>query len=245
MKNTFNVRKMIRGVRITDDLIRELSDTGRTHLLKFNDHKGKQYLAHFEVVNGEIVVVPEAKHLKHRCPHCGGRILITSKGYYCEHCFGKHPSCKFHCNGILSHRFILPHELEAHLDGHPLIIDGCFNSQGKIFSAKLIENDLMGMSLTSIVGKCPICGDDVLVSPVAFNCCSHDGTSEPYHMSLWRHVKGHAVTLDELDELLTDGITSKEVILNDEHGSLSKAFLRLSDDKKRIVPHYVSDCVNL
>lgn len=236
--NTFEIKKKMRGVIITDEIIRELEDTGRSRILKFKDSKGKQYLAHFELQDCKIKVVPEAKYLKHRCPHCGGRIRITGKGYYCENCFGKSPSCKFHCNGILSHRFIQPHEIEAHLDNHPLILDGCYNSQGRIFSAILIENDLMGFSLTSVVDKCPICGDNVLVSPVAFNCCNHENIGAPYHFSLWRRIKGHEVTLDELHELLTKGYTLNEVVLNDENGTLSKARLCLNRDKNAIVPDY-------
>ena len=239
---TYN--KFIRGVKVTEDLLRELSDDGRTHVLQLKDHQGKLYLAHFETRQGDIIVVPEVKFLEHRCPHCGGRIRITSKGYWCEHAMGKHPSCKFHCNGILSHRFIMPAEVEAWLSGHPTILDGCYNSQGKIFSAILTEDKQHGMSLTSVIGRCPLCGGQVMVSPVAFNCCQRDGELEPYHLSLWRHVKGHAVTLDELNELLADGITSHEVILNDENGTLSKAFLRLSDDKKRIIPAYAPVTVN-
>lgn len=231
-------KKKVRGVTITDEIIRELQDNGRSHILKFKDAKGKQYLAHFELDDDNLKVVAEAKYLEHCCPHCGGRIRITGKGYYCENCFGKNPSCIFHCNGILSHRFIHPHEIEAYLDGHPTILDGCHNSQGRIFSAVLMENDLWGFSLTSVVGKCPICGDDVLVSPVAFNCSNHEHIGEPYHFSLWRRIKGHEVTLEELEELLNNGYTSNEVELIDEYGSLSKAVLRLSDDRKRIVPDF-------
>lgn len=232
------MKNQIRGVTVTDQLVTEMEKNGRSRILKFNDCKGKQYLAHFELDGRIIRVVPEAKYLNHRCPHCCGRIVITSKGYFCQNGIGKKHKCRFHCNGILSHRFITPDEFEAFLDGHPTIIDGCFNSEGKIFSAKLVENETYGMSLTSVVGKCPVCGDDVLVSPVAFNCCNHHHSGEPYHMSLWRHIKGHAVTLDELNEILTNGITSKEVVLNSENGSLSKAYLRLSEDKTRIVPDY-------
>lgn len=94
------------------------------------------------------------------------------------------------------------------------------------------------MSLTSVVGKCPICGDDVLVSPVAFNCCNHENIGDPFHFSLWRRIKGHEVTLDELHELLTKGHTLDEVILNDENGTLSKARLCLNRDKNAIVPDY-------
>lgn len=139
----------------------------------------------------------------------------------------------------------MPEEIEAYLDGHPTILDGCFNSHGRIFSAKLIENDTYGMSLSSVVGKCPVCGDDILVSPVAFNCVGHHQMGEPYHLSLWRNIRGHAVTLDELNELLTDGVTSNEVVLNSETGSLSKAYLRLSDDKKRIIPDFNTSNIGL
>ena len=58
------------------------------------------------------------------------------------------------------------------------------------------------------------------------------------HLTLWRHIRGHEVTLDELHELLTDGVTKKEVMLMDDKGALSKAYLRLSDDHKRIVADY-------
>lgn len=239
--NIFEIKRKIRGVILTDDIIRELKETGRSRTLKFKDGKGKQYLAHFEVKEGKIEVEPEAKFLRHRCPHCGGRIRITGKGYFCEHSLGGNPSCKFHCKGILSHRFVQPHEIEAYLDGHPLILDGCYNSQGRVFSAILVENAIHGFSLTSVVDKCPVCGDDVLVSPVAFNCCNHENFGDPYHFSLWRRIKGHEVTLDELHEILTDGCTSHEVVLNDEHGSLAKAYLKLSADRKRIVPDFYAD----
>jgi hypothetical protein len=178
------MKKSLRGVAVTEQIKQELLDNSRSHVIEFKDVKGGRYLAHFELRDDKIVIVPEAKYLEHRCPHCGGRIQITSKGYYCENSLGKHPTCKFHCNGILSHRFITPDELEAYLDRHPTIIDGCFNSQGRIFSAILMENESYGMSLTSIVGKCPLCGDDVLVSPVAFNCCNHHQVGEPYHFCL-------------------------------------------------------------
>ena len=231
-------KKSIRGVQITDAIKKELGDAGRSRVLTFKDRKGKQYMAHIELQDGKLVVVPEGKYLEHRCPHCGGRIKITSKGYFCEHYFDKSEPCKWHCNGILSHRFILPHEIEAYLDGHPTVLDGCFNSQGRIFSAVLMESDVYGMSLSSVVGKCPVCGEDVLVSPVAFNCSCHEKLGEPYHLTLWRHIRGHEVTLDELRELLTDGVTRNEVMLMDDKGSLSKAYLRLSDDHKRIVADY-------
>lgn len=234
----FTIKKKIRGVTITDELVKELCANGRTRTLKFLNDKGKQYLAHLVVSDGKVEVIAEAKYLNNRCPHCGGRILVTGKGYFCENTFGRHPTCKFHCNGILSHRLVTPDEIDAYLGGHPTILDGCFNSQGRIFSAKLTENETHGMSLTSVVGKCPLCGEDFLVSPVAFNCTGHHQVGEPYHLSLWRNIRGHSVTLDELNELLTNGITSNEVVLYSETGSLSKAYLRLSDDKKNIVPDF-------
>ena len=171
------ISKQIYGVNITEDIIRELRQNGRSHVLTMKDKVGKQYLGRFVVKGDRVEVVAEGLYLEHRCPHCGGRIRITSKGYFCENSLGKQPTCKFHCNGILSHRFILPHEIEAFLDGHPTVLDGCFNSQGRIFSAVLTESEVYGMSLTSVVGKCQVCGGDVLVSPVAFNCCCH----EDYH----------------------------------------------------------------
>lgn len=237
--DTFEIKKKIRGVAVTDEIVNELAETGRSSVMKFKDSKGKQYIAHFEVQDGKIVVVPERKYIEHRCPHCGGRVVITGKGYFCENNLGSHPTCKFHCKGILSSRFIKPHEVEAYISGHPVILDGCYNSLGHIFSSVLEENDIYGMSLTPVVDKCPVTGCDVLVSPVAFNGRNPEyNPDEPYLFSYWRRIKGHEITLDELHELLTDGITANEVVLNDENGSLTSARLRLTEDRKRIVPDY-------
>ena len=206
-------KKKIRGVVLSDDIIKELKDTGASHVMTFKDSKGKQYLAHLESRGGEVEVVSDRIYLEHRCPHCGGRVVVTRKGYFCEHCFDKQSPCTFHCNGILSHRFIKPFEVDAYLSGKPVILDGCYNSQGRIFSAVLVEN-------------------------TAFNCSNHEQIGEPFHFSLWRHIRGHAVTLQELQELLEYGITSNEVLLFDDKGSLVKAYLRLSDDRKKIVPEF-------
>lgn len=231
-------KKIVRGIEITEEIMKELREHGRSHALEFVNCKGIHYLAHFETGNDKIEIVPEARYLEHRCPRCGGRIRITGKGYFCENSLKSHKTCNWHCNGILSHRFILPHEIEAHLDGRPVVLDGCFNSKGKIFSAILVENEKYGMSLTSVVGRCPVCGDDVLVSPVAFNCRGHDEYVGPGHLSLWRHVRGHEVTVNELRQLLSCGMTDEKVLLNAKDGTLSLARLRLSEDCKRIIPDY-------
>ena len=143
-------KKKIRGVVLSDDIIKELKDTGASHVMTFKDNKGKQYLAHLESRGGEVEVVSDRIYLDHRCPHCGGRVVVTRKGYFCEHCFDKQSPCTFHCNGILSHRFIKPFEVDAYLSGKPVILDGCYNSQGRIFSAVLVENEVYGMSLSSV-----------------------------------------------------------------------------------------------
>ena len=74
------IKKSIRGVQITDAVIKELEDTGRSRVLTFKDKKGKQYMAHIEMQDGKMAVVSEGRYLEHRCPHCGGRIKITSRG---------------------------------------------------------------------------------------------------------------------------------------------------------------------
>lgn len=231
----FHIKRKMRGGNMTDGLVAELIENGNSEVVRCRNKFGEQYLAEFKVRDGKVTVEPDLKYLKRACPHCGGRIIVTSKGYYCENSLDRHPKCKFHCNGMLSHRFIRPHEIEAYLDGNPVIIDGCFNSQGKIFSAVLTENEQHGLSLTSVVGKCPECGSEVLVSPVAFNCSSN-AHRKICRFKIWRHIKGYELTLKDLDELLKDGITSHEVTINSKNGMLTQAYLRMTDDRKRVVP---------
>ena len=47
-------KKKIRGVVLSDDIIKELKDTGASHVMTFKDSKGKQYLAHLESRGGEV-----------------------------------------------------------------------------------------------------------------------------------------------------------------------------------------------
>ena len=230
--------KKVHGIVITDELLKELSDTGRTQVMTFRDRLGKQFLGHFEYDEGNLNVVREAKYLGQRCPKCGGRILITSKGYFCENCLKEKPTCRFHCNGILSHRFITPEEVDSFLSGHPTIIDGCFNSMGHVFSAVLTEDEIYGITLSSVVGKCPVCGGEVLVSPVAFNCSSYQKCGEPYHFSIWRHFKGYSLSLKDVHELLTIGKTSGKATLYNAQGHISKAHLKLAHNKNGIIPDY-------
>ena len=214
----------------------EMVGVGRTHIVKIKDDKAASpYIAQYEVKNGKVTVVNKTKFLENRCPHCGGRVIVTSKGYFCENSLGKQPSCKFHCNGILSHRYIKPFEIDAYLGGKPVIIDGCFNSEGKIFSAVLAESEKYGMTLTSVVGKYPGTDADVMVSPVAFNCSSIQDGSD---FRIWRRFKGYDITLQDLQELLKDGITSHYVALNNPRGLRKIAYLRLSEDKLRVIADY-------
>lgn len=216
----------------------ELIGVGRTHIVKVKDDKGgSPYIAQYEVRNGKVTVVNDTRYLENRCPHCGGRVIITSKGYFCENSLGKSPSCKFHCNGILSHRYIKPSEIDAYLGGKPVIIDGCFNSEGKIFSAILAESEKYGMTLTSVVGKYPGTDENVMVSPVAFNCASIGSSSEG-GFRIWRRFKGYDITLQDLQELLTDGVTSHYAALNNPRGLRKMAYLRLSEDKRRVIADY-------
>lgn len=39
-KNKFEIKKLVRGVAVTDELVRELEDAGRTRILKFKDNRG-------------------------------------------------------------------------------------------------------------------------------------------------------------------------------------------------------------
>lgn len=77
-----------------------------------------------------------------------------------------------------------------------------FNKQGKWFSAYLTRTENGNVELSSIIGKCPVCGQDVLVGPTAFNCSNYRHGCD---FKIWRHYYGHKVNLQDAKELLGHG----------------------------------------
>ena len=86
-----------------------------------------------------------------------------------------------------------------------------------------------------VSGRCPHCGGEVRVGTRAFNCSNYSNQQAPSSFAIWRNIGGHQLTLEEAKELCEKNITSSELEMYREDGSIYRKRLRLAPDKLQIV----------
>lgn len=221
----FSLPLHLHGVEITDSIIHQLIQNGRTEELTLSDQRGFSYRGHLTIVKDKGYSVETKKiTLNAVCPDCGGKIVLTRFGYACENSINVNPTCTFHISNFICNRFISPDEAEAFCNGRGDILDGFYNKQGKWFCAYLSRGSHGEVELTSFVGKCPECGGDILVGTTAFNCSNY---KHGCNFKIWKHYYGHKVNLQDAKELLSNGYLQKPFTAFDKYGHILALNLQL------------------
>lgn len=169
------------------------------------------------------------------CPKCGGNIIKTCKGYRCENNIGDNPSCSVVINGILGNRKMSDEEIAGLLSARRIMLDGFMSKEGKAFPTVLELTDSGEVLMQSVIGKCPHCGGDIRVGSRAFNCSNFNSATDKCEFSIWRNIGGHQLTLTEAQEICGNGITSSELEMFRDDGSVYRKRLGLSPDKLQVV----------
>lgn len=199
----FSIPFHIYGTDVTDEMIHQLIRTGQTSYINLCDKKGFPYQGRFIINPGEgYTIEAETRPIDAVCPNCGGQIIQTRFGYACVNNITPSPSCNFIVPNFICNRYITVEEAEAFCRNDGDILDGFLNKQGKWFSAFLTRNEDGMVELSSMVGKCPVCGGSLLVGPTAFNCSNYKHGCD---FKIWRHYYGHKVNLNDAKELLDYG----------------------------------------
>ena len=170
-----------------------------------------------------------------RCPFCGGNVVKTCKGYRCENNTGEHPSCVLNINAIIGNRKMNDGEITEFLVKRRILLDGFSTKEGKTFPTMLELADDGAVNMQSVIGRCPHCGGEVRVGTRAFNCSSYSNQQAPCSFAIWRNIGGHQLTLEEAKELCEKNITSSELEMYREDGSIYRKRLGLAPDKLQIV----------
>lgn len=169
------------------------------------------------------------------CPFCGGNVLKTCKGWRCEHNIGDNPTCVLNINGIIGNRKMSDTEVAELLEEGHILLDGFSTKEGKTFPTVLELNKDGAVNMQPVIAKCPHCGGDIRVGCRAFNCSNYGNATAPCKFAIWRNIGGHQLTLDEAREICEKGITSSELEMYREDGSIYRKRLGLSPDKLQIV----------
>ena len=89
--------------------------------------------------------------------------------------------------------------------------------------------------MQAVIAKCPHCGGDIRVGSRAFNCSNYGNQEAPCIFSIWRNIGGHQVTLAEAKAICEKNITTSELEMYREDGSIYRKRLGLSPDKLQII----------
>ena len=170
-----------------------------------------------------------------RCPLCGGNVVKTCKGYRCENNMGEKASCVLNVNGIIGNRKMSDGEISSLLADRRILLDGFATKEGKTFPTVLELAGDGSVNMRPVVGRCPLCGGDILVGSRAFNCSNYGREAEPCTFSIWRNIGGHQLTLAEVEEICTKSITSSELEMYRDDGSVYRKRLGLSPDRLQII----------
>ena len=175
------------------------------------------------------------KKIVGHCPKCGGNVVKTCKGFRCENSIADNPSCNLNINGILGNRKMSDDEITELLANRRIMLDGFMSKEGKAFPTVLALTDNGAVQMQSVIGKCPHCGGDIRVGNRAFICSNFTNQSSKCEFSIWRNIGGHQLTLTEAQEICEKGITSAELEMYRDDGSIYRKRLGLSPDKLQIV----------
>ena len=187
------------------------------------------------IIGGIVADWNREKKIIGRCPFCGSNVVKTCKGYRCENNTGEHPSCVLNINAIIGNRKMNDGEIAEFLEKRRILLDGFSTKEGKTFPTVLELADDGAVNMQSVIGRCPHCGGEVRVGTRAFNCSNYSNQEAPCSFAIWRNIGGHQLTLEEAKELCEKNITSSELEMYREDGSIYRKRLGLAPDKLQIV----------
>lgn len=232
----FIVHHTYMGVNVTEKLARELVENYRTELLLFSQPGGQHDFGRLVLKDDSVEVEMDKHYLKGRCPVCGGRVIHTSKGYFCENYReGDNNSCQFHALGVLAYRQITEDNIEDFLSGKAEILDGFRSDDNIPFSGYLVLNSKKMLSVNSRICRCPRCGGMLQVGPTSFRCENFNDPEHPCKTRYYRYYGGVRINRKMMEELSRYGHTVEPLILTREDGRRYPACLAFNDLKTRIL----------
>ena len=126
-------------------------------------------------------------------------------------------------------------EVAVLLEKRRILLDGFASKEGKAFPTVLELADDGDILMQPVIGKCTHCGGEIRVGSRAFNCSNYTNQDAPCSFAIWRNIGGHQLTLEEAGEICEKGITSLELEMYREDGSIYRKRLGVSPDKLQIV----------
>ena len=247
----------IAGKDISEEDFIKLIETGETAVLSdFTGKNGKPFKAALKLVKDEegkfninfdfSNVGPEYME-GCVCPDCGGRIVMLSENYVCEHNNkDDENSCKFFIGKVAGKALTLGDVNDLLTKGSTKTIRGFKSKAGKKFDACLtlkkneeinrteIAFDFENVEVKMIKDvSCPMCGKGLVKTSFGYGCSGFDRNDKEKgcNFNLNGKIAGHTLKLEELKQLLSNGTTDTISDFKSKKGSKFSARLSLDRDE--------------
>ena len=167
------------------------------------------------------------------CPKCGKPVIQGKKGYGCS---GWRDGCDFVVWMEIAHKKISKAQVQKLLKtGTTDEIKGFKNKDGKEFSAKLKINEEkngaafdFAKSERESLGKCPLCGKDIVEGQKAYGC---SGWKDGCKFTVWKQICGKKIPAGQVKKLLASGKTDTIKGFKSKTGKEFSSALKLNKDK--------------
>jgi len=173
-----------------------------------------------------------------RCPECGEAVVDRGEFYGCE---GWRDGCDFtisvYALTSIGHYRISPKQMRKLLKGPVRMSFNMSSGVERLFTVELkkVEEkwrpwiDFEAGSELEVLGECPLCGADVVESPLSYGCSRWDeGCEFAIFKNSIKRFGGKMLSKQKARELLSTGVT--EVTIRDFDGSEKRVPLLLDKD---------------
>jgi len=181
--------------------------------------KPEEFMSGIKMLAGEIVELarnqvanqpPANKEPLGKCPLCGKGVIEGKKGYGCG---GYKEGCKFIIWKEIAGKKVTPLQAKSLLEkGKTGIIKGFKSKKGGKFDAALqLKDGKVEFVFTNKaekqqpLGKCPLCGRDVIESTKGYGC---SGYKQGCEFVIWKEIAGKKITEKQVRDLLQKGQTA-------------------------------------
>ncbi len=167
-----------------------------------------------------------------RCPECGKPLVQNSKAYGCSGY--AEDGCHFVVWKTMAGKAVTPEHLREICEkGQTSLIKGFKSKEGKTFDASLKWDSekakvayLFPERKTEVIGKCPVCGADIVEAEKGYHC-----HGEGCDFVIWKTVAGKKISSSVAKELLSKGVTGVVKGFKSKEGKNFDASLRLQDGR--------------
>ncbi len=182
------------------------------------------------------------------CPACGGEVAEGPKGYGCANWKTEDGGCRFTVWKNMARKEITPQiAVQLLCRGEAGPFDDFLSKDDKPFSTriKLVQRGgdwkaEFDFPDRVTIGKCPVCGGDVVEGPKAYGCANWRENDGGCKFTIWKTISQREITQKNAIQILQQGITDILFGFISKKGNAFSTRLKLQPDESG-VPKVVFD----